>query len=243
MNLIIDIGNTVSKIGVLSDGVVLFKGVTSDKETLEAVLVKVEKLYPAIQACILATVKEKNLTINALLKQNYVLVELDSNTPVPIINKYGSPQTLGPDRLAAAVGASYIFKNANVLVVDIGTCMTFDFVNQQGEYLGGAISPGMDMRYKALHEFTSKLPEVKADGVYTNLIGTTTIESIRSGVQGGMVAEINGVIEEYTNNCKELKVILTGGHCDFFVKKLKNTIFVAPDLVLEGLNIILNHNV
>jgi type III pantothenate kinase len=146
------------------------------------------------------------------------------------------------DRLAAAIAGATLYPGSNVLVIQAGTCITYEFINAQGEYIGGAISPGIQMRYKAMNTFTGKLPLIehkKFDG----LIGQTTEESILSGVNNGILAEVDGIINAYKSQYPDLTIILSGGDADFFVKQLKNSIFAVPNIVLKGLNIILDFNV
>lgn len=160
---------------------------------------------------------------------------IDSTSKLPIINAYNSPQTLGIDRLANAVEAYHQNNSKPALSIDMGTCIKFDYVNQQGHYLGGAISPGMQMRFKSLHHFTQKLPAVDFNGI-APLVGTTSLESIQSGVINGIIAEIDGIIDRYLHLDHNIKVFLTGGDAQFFNQSLKNIIFADPFLTLNGLN-------
>ena len=164
-----------------------------------------------------------------------------TSTPIPIENLYLTKDTLGVDRLANAVAANSIFPQRNVLVVDCGTCVKYDFVNHKNQYLGGSISPGLQMRFKALNQFTGKLPLLKPEA-HPSLIGDSTETAITSGVINGLVAEIKGVIKSYTSIYENLTVILTGGDASFFDKELKSNIFVEPNLTLIGLNEILRYN-
>lgn len=177
--------------------------------------------------------------------RNYKFIELSGKTSLPVKNLYKTPETLGKDRIANAAGANYYFPGRNVLSIDAGTCIKYDFVNSENEYSGGAISPGLDMRFKALHHFTAQLPlikKMKSGG--ENLIGQTTKDSILSGVQNGVMAEISGIINQYRDKFKKVSVIITGGD-SIFINTLvskKNRIFAVPDLTLLGLNIILDFN-
>jgi type III pantothenate kinase len=169
------------------------------------------------------------------------IIYLDRNTRLPIINNYKSKVSLGKDRIAAAVGANTIFPNSNVLVIDAGTALTFDFVSDNNEYMGGNISPGMQMRFKALKTFTSKLPLLdKSEEFY--LTANNTNDAIISGVQSGIIFEMDSYINEYKKKYNDLKVILTGGDSFFFEYKLKNRIFAKPFLTAVGLNRILEYN-
>ncbi|MBN8576777.1 MAG: type III pantothenate kinase [Cytophagales bacterium] len=161
--------------------------------------------------------------------------------PVPITIRYATPHTLGMDRLAAACGAYELFTNQNCLVIDAGTCLTTEFIDSSGAYHGGSIAPGMAMRYKAMHTFTQALPLV-VPIAQANLIGNTTETCMQSGVLNGMVAEIDGIIAQYQQHYAAVQVVLCGGDYVFFENNLKQPIFVAPDLVLTGLDRILRHH-
>lgn len=177
------------------------------------------------------------------LTEKLNLLEFTSETPVPIKNMYKSMHTLGNDRLAAAVGAFQQFPNEDTLAIDAGTCIKYDFTNSKGEYLGGGISPGIDMRFKALNNFTDRLPLVPRNDDFNQLIGTNSHESILSGVQTSVVAEVDGMISQYTQNYPNIKVMLTGGDASFFETRLKKKpIFADPFLILKGLNAILEYN-
>jgi type III pantothenate kinase len=165
-----------------------------------------------------------------------------SDTKIPLINLYQSASTLGSDRLAASVGAYFLYPNANVLVIDAGTCIKYNFTNSKNEYLGGGISPGIRMKLKALQTFTSKLPLVEANFSYNELVGNNTQNSILSGVLNGSVAEIDGIISQYKLQFTDIICVLTGGDSEYLAKRLKNSIFAHQNLVIKGLNDILNYN-
>ncbi|MCD8073209.1 MAG: type III pantothenate kinase, partial [Alistipes sp.] len=152
-----------------------------------------------------------------------------------------TPQTLGCDRLAGAVGAAAIYPGQNILIADLGTAITFDVVTAAGEFLGGNISPGAAMRLRALHEYTGRLPLVGQEGP-TEEIATSSQSAVRSGVVGGIVYEIEGYIARLGERYDPLKIIFTGGDSDFFAKRVKNAIFATYDLVVYGLNRILEYN-
>jgi type III pantothenate kinase len=164
------------------------------------------------------------------------------NTSLPIINKYRTPETLGKDRLAGVVGAQHLLPACDILVIDAGTAITYDFITSSGEFIGGSISPGIAMRYKALNTYTDRLPLLN---YYDNakLIGDDTSTSIFSGVLNGAVAEMEGIIQQYREVYPGIKIILTGGDHNYFDKRLKIKTFAAPNLVLEGLNLILDFNI
>jgi type III pantothenate kinase len=166
---------------------------------------------------------------------------LSPQSKIPFKNSYATPQTLGPDRMALATAAFYHNPKGNTLVIDAGTCITYDMVNDYGEYLGGAISPGLYMRYNALHEYTDKLPLLTPENIL-DFIGNATESSMHSGVVNGIALEIDGVIEQYRSRFRHLTVILTGGDAQFLSKRLKNTIFAHSNFLLEGLNQLLEYN-
>jgi type III pantothenate kinase len=174
------------------------------------------------------------------IKANRIFI-LSPALPLPITIQYDTPHTLGVDRIAGACGAKQLFPDVHTLVIDAGTCVTYDFTDSQGIYYGGGISPGLRMRFEALHTFTAKLPLVEPG--QAPLIGTNTETSIQSGVVNGMLAEMDGIIRQYQEKYPLLQVILCGGDGSFFENRLKASIFASPDLVLIGLNSVLIHNV
>lgn len=238
-HLAIDIGNTLQKAAVFSeDGKMLF---FCDKEHFTG-----EDLFPVIEEysvshSILSSVGEAAEEQTDFLKKMTNLLVFNHKTPLPIQLKYETPETLGLDRIANAVAANALFPNENVLSIQAGTCLVMDFVTKDAEYLGGSISPGLEMRFSALHHFTKRLPMVEKQGEVT-LIGTSTETSIRSGVLNGLSDEINGAIERYREQFGELKIILTGGNKNDLENSIKSTIFAAPNLVLNGLHKILTFN-
>ena len=163
------------------------------------------------------------------------------STKIPFKNSYATPKTLGMDRVALATAAFYQNSGANTLVIDAGTCITYDMMNDYGEYLGGAISPGLRMRYSALHEYTAKLTLLEPQDIL-DIIGNSTNASIHSGVLNGICREIDGVIGQYQSRFEDLTVILTGGDAQILSKRLKNTIFANSNFLLEGLNYLLEYN-
>ncbi len=239
MNLIADIGNTLIKTAVFSGNEIIFEQQSTRIE--EALIENLVGTFPVKRAIIssVGTHPEKYLT---LLKEKleYILLP-DHTTPLPVSNLYLSPETLGFDRLAAATGACFLFPQTNVLVIDTGTTITIDLVTEAGEFKGGNISPGVDMRFKALNSFTSRLPLVDRNGE-TFLTGKTTEEAVRSGVWYGITYELEGYINAYKQKYENLKVILTGGDHKYFEKIFKSTIFVDSNLTLKGLHQILEYN-
>ena len=201
-----------------------------------------KKEHPSLEKVILSTVRDYPTELRKALQINFKqFVELDSGTPLPIENCYQTKDTLGNDRLAAAVGAFDLHPNVNTLVIDAGTAITYDLINEKNQYLGGSISPGVEMRFRALHHFTNRLPLVYGSNK-NKLYGATTEEAIRSGVQNGVVFEVDKAIDTFKEFYNNLKVIITGGNAEFFDKKLKNSFFVNFNLIAIGLNRILEYN-
>lgn len=239
MNLVIDIGNTVAKIAVF-DGAELLEVVHDANTTLER-LPEVCGKY-ACQRAIVATVVDLEEQARRRLEALPVpLLWLDSRTPLPVENLYETPETLGYDRMAAVVGASERFPGRDLLVIDAGTCITYEFIDAAGRYHGGNISPGRQMRFKALHSFTGRLPLVTPEGTLLPL-GKDTDTAIRAGVLKGMEYEIAGYIGAMRHKYPELLVFLTGGDDFSFDTNVKSIIFADRFLVLKGLNRILNYN-
>lgn len=239
--LCIDIGNSKSKIALFDEDQLTRVEVADHKLTDR--LEQIFQLYPSIQGVILSSVRVEDSELTRYLKQRVSFyIEFSHRTAIPLKNLYKTPETLGKDRLAGMVAANNMFPAANVLVIDAGTAITYDLVNENKEYLGGNISPGLSMRFKALHQFTNKLPLIGMSGE-TPAYGRSTEEAIRSGVVRGMVFEVEGYINELRKEYKNLEIILTGGDSILFVRKLKNTIFVDQNLILKGLNRIILYNV
>lgn len=241
MNLIIDIGTSFIKTAVFHNQEILFKDMIHNisDEYLSSIIHD----FPHLRYSILSSVRKKDQVLFELLKNKFdYFIELTSETLIPLKNLYKSPATLGYDRLAASVGANNIFPGSNVLVIDVGSAITIDFVNDKNEYTGGNISPGMAMRFKALNEYTANLPLEKPQEDF-ELLGSGTSAAIVNGVQNGIIFELDCYINRLAKIKKNLKVILTGGDVDFFAKKLKNSIFVDSNLTLKGLNKILEYNI
>jgi type III pantothenate kinase len=237
MNLVVDYGNTNAKVGIFEDHSLTEKKTFASDELLKEFLQKQEADH-----LLVSSVSTAADTVAAWAQHISKKIILNSTLPLPIKNLYGTPKTLGADRMAGACGAASLFPGKDVLVVDAGSCITFDVVNSQACYLGGSIAPGMNMRFESVHTFTANLPLVRPVENPT-LIGTSTESCIQSGIINGMVAEMNGLIRLYSEKYEDLQVILCGGDARFFENKLKASIFASPDLVLIGLNSILSHNV
>ncbi len=246
MFVVIDQGNTFTKIAAVS-GDEIVDAKTYNKISRDHIVTLLETFkkrnnYSPIEWAILSSVTTDNGPITTTLQSRMNLLVLSGSTPIPLKNSYGTPETLGNDRIAAAVGASQLHPESNVLVIDAGTSITYDMVRSGKEYLGGGIAPGIEMRFKALNTFTSKLPLVSRNDV-TPLIGKSTVESIQSGVLNGVLAEVDGIIHRYKQEFPDLKIIFTGGDLNYFDRKLKSNIFAIPNLVLLGLKDILKYNV
>lgn len=239
MQLVIDIGNTRVKAAVFENTQLLEQ--LAFKNTDDFLSSELLKKF-AIKNCILSTVVNGKEDFVAILKAQFPVLTYTIETPTPVKNKYESPHTLGSDRLAAAVGGNFMFPDKNLLIIDAGTCIKYNFVSQQNEFIGGAISPGLKMRFKALHSFTSRLPLLELDAQFNTLIASNTNNNLLAGVQMGALAEMKGFIEQYKSIYPDIQVILTGGDINFFENRLKTPIFADPFLILKGLNIILNYN-
>lgn len=239
MRLIIDFGNSLKKIAIFDKNELIVLNIYEEFNV--QLLELITKDYPEIRSAILSSVIDYPKEIDDFLESNYFFIKLNCDTKVPIINKYKSPKTLGNDRIAAVVAASHKFSGKNLLIIDAGSCVTFDLMTENMEYFGGAISPGIRLRFKALNEFTDNLPLIEPKNI-DYLIGKTTEESILSGVINGLTAEIDGLIDSYKEIYKNLTIIMSGGDYNYFDKRLKNNIFALPNIVLVGLNIILNFN-
>ncbi|WP_299992696.1 type III pantothenate kinase [uncultured Bacteroides sp.] len=239
MNLVIDIGNTSAKLAIF-DGAALLEVVYDSNQTLER-LPGLCSRYDIEQA-IVATVIDLSESASAQLSALRIpLFCLGADTPLPVENLYETPETLGYDRMAAVVGACEQFPGRDLLVIDAGTCITYEFVDAAGRYHGGNISPGMQMRFQALHRFTSRLPLVQREGRQLSM-GKDTDSAIRAGVLRGMEYEISGYIRALKEKYPELLVFLTGGDDFSFDTNVKSIIFADRFLVLKGLNRILNYN-
>ena len=238
MNLIIDIGNSRVKVALVEGGEVV--SVTALPSIEEFDIQAFCAANGGVERAIVAsTGVSAEGVVEALRERGVEVVEMNSSTKVPIGNDYATPQTLGVDRLAAAVAASKLYGD-DCLIVDFGTAITIDLV-EGGRFRGGNISPGMRIRFRALHDYTSRLPECDAtDEILT--IGQTTRQAIEQGVMQGITNEIEGYISAFLLKNAKLSIIFTGGDAKSFVKRIKNAIFANCDLVIYGLNTILEYN-
>lgn len=238
MNLSIDIGNSRSKLGIFNGQQLIERPILK-----VATVAEIEKIIDtySIDKVILSTVAAYPPELDIFLQKKLYYLKLEKDTALPIRNDYKTPETLGKDRIAAAVGAWQLFPNQHAVVIDAGTCITIDFVHRDGVYMGGTITPGITLRYKAMHHFTSKLPLVKRQRL-DGFIGYSTETCMRVGAQMGASLEVEGFISRYREEFGEINVIITGGDANYFVTVLKNEIFARPNLVLTGLNEILTYN-
>ncbi len=243
MNLIIDIGNTTAKLAIYEGNNLTHSHITnSNPDAVAEAITQICNSY-SVQNCIVSSVSlQYSDILGALDGIGGAVLTLDASTKIPIRNSYSTPKTLGNDRLAAAVGAATMFPGCNCLIIDAGTAITYDYLRDGSEYLGGNISPGIDIRFKALHHYTSRLPLI-TDPQPTDTFGLSTTEAITNGVVNGVIHEIEGYISDFEKKNVNSKIILTGGGSIYLSKKLKITIFAEPNLVMFGLNRILNYNV
>ncbi|MDW7693666.1 type III pantothenate kinase [Flammeovirgaceae bacterium SG7u.111] len=234
--LAIDIGNTFSKAG-------LFEGeeLLEVKERLGKVdlLCFVRDIRPDF--VIICNVGGGKLNFFEEIADDFQITYLDYTTHLPIQNDYASPKTLGMDRIAAAVGAYSLYQSQSNLIIDLGTCVTYDFITKQGVYKGGRISPGMRSRFRSMHEFTGTLPMIENAEAELN-VGNDTRSCMISGVVNGLRAEIETCITDFKSEFGDFNVILCGGDAKFFESRIKRSIFVNQHLVLHGLNRILETN-
>lgn len=237
MNLIVDYGNSRIKTGIFEQAKLSASHSFEDEEELKGWL-----KGRSFDHAIVSSVSQPSAIILDFVPAVGKKLVMSHELPLPITNQYATPATLGVDRLAAACGAFELRPQQDCLVIDIGTCINYEFVDAGANYHGGSISPGVNMRFEAMHTFTARLPLVKP-GKAVGLIGNSTEACMQSGVMLGVMSEIDGIIERYRNRYPGLGVILCGGDAPFFENNLKQSIFVAPNLVLIGLNRILLYNV
>lgn len=238
-NLVLDRGNHATKAYIFDDGKIAGSASfnVAEENALLDFIAKQE-----FNAAILCSVRGDDEQLLNVLKSQKNFVRFSHRTPVPIKLSYATPETLGPDRIAAALAGWQLSGDGNVLTIVAGTCITYNLVETGGVFTGGAISPGLNMRLKAMHEFTGKLPLVSMKGDYP-LTANTTESSLRSGALNGAVREVGGMIASYGALYPNLKTVISGGDGEFLAEALKNGIFARPDLVAEGLYSILKFNV
>ncbi len=239
MKACIDIGNTLVKIyavdqGVVSDGLVLPEW---QKKEISFFLES-----NSVEELIICNVRYEEIEIKKLsLELNIPCLILAHDISLPIKLKYKNPETLGRDRIAVVAGAAFQYPNQVSLIIDLGTCITYDLIDGERNYLGGSIHPGLYMRLRAMNHFTGRLPLVEVNENVAPL-GDDTISCLQSGAFWGVVYEIRGAIEELTQRYTQVNIILTGGDASKFEKYIKNGIFADSSLLIKGLNYILDHN-
>jgi len=240
VNLIIEQGNTLVKVAVYDKGQMLTSAIYSDFDDKAAAALFEQ--YPLVNGIFSTVVKKDERLISFLDEHLHRFVFLNEEVALPIKVQYETKATLGQDRVAAAVGANFLKPDRDVLVIDAGTAITYELIEASGSYLGGNISPGMNMRFKALHQFTQKLPLITEEEEVPS-VGISTETAIRAGVVNGIVYEMDGYMDSLRLKYPNLFVFLTGGNSFYFVGRLKNPIFADINLVLTGLNRILEYNV
>ena len=239
MNLVLDIGNNYFKIGIYknSDLIYFF---SDNSSKIESVINKVLSEYNDLSCAIISNVSSIN-TVDLFDSYKIRVLQLNSTFNFPFKIQYKTPLTLGNDRLALAAAASLLYPKSNKIIIDAGTCITIDFIDYNNNFYGGSISPGIDMRYKSLNNYTANLPLLEISDKFS-YPGDSTETSIHSGVIGGVCNEINGFIDNISSKYDDIKIILTGGNAKFLSKTLKITIFANQNFILDGLNSILNLN-
>lgn len=240
MNLIVDVGNTYVKFAVFFNADLIYK-LSFKLNEFEKQYKIVKKDFPKLKKAIISSVGHLSKEQVELIKNDLNVLELTSGLKFPFENDYQTPKTLGVDRIALVCASVHQFPNTNVLIIDAGTCITYDFITKENHYKGGAISPGLRLRYLSLNNLTANLPLLDTK-LPDNVIGNSTDSSIHSGVVYGAINEIDGVINQYQGDYSDLTVILTGGDSKFLSNQLKNTIFAKSNFLLEGLNFILEYN-
>lgn len=236
MNLVIDLGNSQVKAGLFNHRQLIAKEQFTDEASFFDFLSGNET-----DACIVCSVKKDSEAVLDRIRSKTIPILLTAKTALPVIIDYATPHTLGVDRIAAACGSLELLPDQPRFVIDTGTCINYEFVDGENVYHGGAISPGVRMRLEAMNKFTARLPLVDIDGP-APITGNSTETCMRAGVIHGVAFEMEGFINAYKRLYPGLGVILCGGDTLMFEKQLKHAIFVAPDLVLTGLNRILLHN-
>ena len=239
MHIAIDIGNTQIKSGIF-DGYKLVHRESFPASELDDALGGLCEKY-RVRKGILSHVSRLDSAQIRRIRERIDLMLLDQHTGVPFENLYATPKTLGVDRIALAAAAVTEFPGRPVLVIDAGTCITYDFVNADRQYEGGSISPGITMRYKAVHGFTANLPMLNPGNEIPSR-GDSTSNALHKGILSGVIYEIDGVIEEHRSKIANLTVVLTGGDAKFLSNNIKSSIFATPNFLLEGLNSILIYN-
>ena len=240
MLLTLDVGNTFFKCAVFEENSIVEK-VVFEKENAIFELKKIFKKFTSISACMSSSVGKIGPEVKNFIKSQVNFIEIERDFLFPFINKYSTPDTLGIDRMVLVSGASILYPQKNVLIIDAGTCITYDLITDTNEYYGGAISPGITIRYKSLNNYTAKLPLLEKE-TPNSYLGNSTKNAIHSGIVNGVLYEIEGFISQYQVNFQDLTIILTGGDADFLAKSLKSTIFANSNFLLESLNALFRYS-
>ena len=236
--LCFDFGNTLLKCAVFDESSIR-EVIILDNDSDETIEALVKKYQP--QKTILSSVIEHNPNLEKILSDSSRFHKLSHLTKLSFSTPVGKPETIGADRLALSAAAVYFYPKKNNLVIGMGSCITYNFINKYDQFLGGSISPGMEMRFRSLHTFTAKLPLIKPDWNFP-LIGYDTKTNILSGVLLGMATEMDGIIELYSEKFSNFNVLLTGGDAAYFARHLKSKIFADPQLIFKGLYAISEYN-
>ena len=236
MLLTIDVGNSRIKVAVYEHNKQLDFFIFETNEALKN-FENIFQKYSNLQKIILSSVGKLDEEVVNFIKSQFQTEIIDHKSKFPFTNLYATPETLGIDRMVLAAGATLMYPNQNRLIIDAGTCITYDFVNTKNQYLGGAISPGIKIRYKSLNNYTSKLPLLTISEDF-EIIGNSTKSAIHSGVINGVIFEIEGFISQYSLKNQDLTIILTGGDAEFLAKRLKSTIFANSNFLLESLRLL-----
>ena len=238
MQLIIDVGNTRVKAAIFHGDVLQASHHFLLKDFIEEVG-EFAGLYP-VKKAIISSVGRLSEEQARSVQLRFPTIILSYTTPLPFSNDYGTPHTLGVDRIALVAAFAKAYPKKNGLIIDAGTCITYDFITAEGSHKGGAISPGLRLRYETLNNLTANLPLLEKQ-LPESIIGTTTNEAIHSGVVNGVLLEMDGAINHYKEHYNVEIVIITGGDAEFLAKRLKNSIFAHSKFLLEGLNYILTY--
>ena len=240
MNLCIDQGNSRIKVALFDGEKITKKLIYKSFSSID--VERLYSLYPIENAIISSVINVEAAIINTLQHLSKKFILFDHHTKIPIVNKYQTPETLGLDRLAAAVGAASLKPNENLLIIDVGSAITFDFVNSQGEYMGGNISPGLKMRLHILKQATKKLPLVETEErELLPLFGQSTREAIATGVVRGITYEVKGYMRTLAERLEQYQTFLTGGNAPYLLTSIGD-VHYEKNLVLIGLNQILTKN-
>ena len=236
--LCFDFGNTRLKCAAFS-GSNIKEVLTLENDDNKTIQDLLEKFHP--DKTILSSVIDHNAEVENILASSSNFHKLSHLTKLPFTTPVGKPETIGADRLALSAAAVHFHPGKNNLVIGLGSCITYNFINKYNQFLGGSISPGMEMRFKSLQTFTAKLPLIKPENNFP-LVGYDTKTNILSGVILGMAKEIDGIVEAYQDMYSNFNVLLTGGDAAYFVRHLKNKIFADFDLIFKGLYAISEYN-